>query len=274
MTLACSSQTFTSATADSGASIGGSETGGFQNAGGGSGSSGKPGTGGVRSSGGVTGTGSQPGGGGPGTGGVSAAGGGSSSDSGVITTDGGVGTSDSGVITTDGATTSGVRCTGPDLAFPTFEKGCTNDASCALVRHTTSCCGSELFMGINHSEVSRFLAAESICDSQYPSCRCASEGADAEDGTMVPWGSESRIVVSCINGTCSSHYSGKTFACSTATCTDLQYCSMVSGGPAGSGISYNCNLLPAGCTSCSCVSSVGCVCTQDQGFIKVSCAAP
>src|SRR5204863_674199 len=158
-----------------------------------------------------------------------------------ITTDGGVVGSDSGVITTDGGVTDAVRCTGPDPTFPTFEKGCTNDASCVLVRHTTSCCGSQLFMGINHSELARFQAAESICDSQYPACGCASQGADAEDGTLVPWGSENLIAVSCLNGTCLSHYTGKTFPCGTTTCTDQQYCSMFTGGPAGSPISYNCN---------------------------------
>jgi hypothetical protein len=249
-------------------------------AGGTSGSSGKLGAGGARSSGGMTGTGARPVGGGPGStggaraaGGVNAAGGGSSSDSGVTATDGGVGTSDSGVITPDGGTTSVVRCTGPDPTFPKFEKGCTNDASCVLVRHTTSCCGSQLFMGINHSELARFQAAESICDSQYPACGCASQGADAEDGTMVPWGSENLIAVSCVNGTCLSHYSGKTFACGTKTCTDQQYCEMVSGGPAGSGTSYYCGFL-GGCSSCSCVPATGCVCSQDQGFIRVSCAAP
>jgi hypothetical protein len=120
-----------------------------------------------------------------------------------------------------------------------------------LVRHTTSCCGSQLFMGINHAELARFQAAESICDAQYPACRCASQGAEAEE----------------------SHFMGKTFACGTETCTDQQYCEMMSGGPAGSGTSYYCNFL-GGCASCSCVPSTGCVCSQDQEFIRVSCAAP
>lgn len=274
MGLACSSQAFTSANTDAGVNVGGSNTGSSQGAGGASGSSGRSGVAGAKSTGGVNGTGARPVGGSPGsTGGASANGGGSSTDSGVITTDGGVVGSDSGVITSDGGVGGDVRCTGPDPAFPTFDKGCSSDANCVLVRHTTSCCGSQLFMGINHAELARFQAAESICDSQYPACGCASQGADAEDGTMVPWGSESRIVVSCNNGVCLSHYGGTTFGCGTATCTDQQYCSMFTGGPAGSPTTYNCNLL-GGCTSCSCVSSTGCVCTEDQGLIKVSCAAP
>lgn len=196
----------------------------------------------------------------------------SSPDSGVITADGGVVTSDSGVISPDGGAV-GIRCNGSNPTFPTFEKGCTNDASCVLVRHTTSCCGSQLFMGINHAELTRFQAAESICDAQYPGCGCASQGANAEDGTLVPWGSENLIAVSCMNGACQSHYTGKTFPCGTATCTDQQYCSTFTGGPAGSPTSYNCAFL-GGCSSCSCIGNPGCVCSQDQGFIKVSCAAP
>lgn len=299
MTLGCSSQAFTSASVDAGSSLGGSDTGGGQ-------SGGAPGLGGRGS--GATRSGGAPGSGGcngstqtlayyspacDGTGSPvcvelmtaclcdgttinnaattapfrhfgpctdSGAGGGSSTDSGVITTDAGV--------------TDAVRCTGPDQTFPTFDKGCTNDASCALVRHTTSCCGSQLFMGINHAELARFQAAESICDAQYPACGCASQGADAEDGTMVPWGSENLIGVSCVNGTCRSHYTGNTFQCGTSMCTDQQYCSMYTGGPAGSPTTYSCNYL-GGCTSCSCIGGIQfCTCTEDQGFIKVSCAAP
>jgi hypothetical protein len=38
--------------------------------------------------------------------------------------------------------------------------------------------------------------------------------------------------------------------------------------------SYSCVSL-GGCTSCSCLNaSTGCACTEDQGFIKVSCAVP
>ena len=96
----------------------------------------------------------------------------------------------------------------------------------------------------------------------------------AEDGTLVPVGSENLIVASCDNGICGSHYSGKTFPCGTVTCTDQQYCQVFSGGPAGSTPSYSCIFL-GNCTTCSCLSaSTSCLCGEDQGFIKVSCAAP
>lgn len=278
LALACSSQVFTSASANVTIGDGGPGAGGSRSGGGASGSSGKSGAGGARSSGGVAGAGAQPTGGSPGsTGGVSAAGGvnaaGGVGAAGGVSAAGGGSSTDSGVITSDGGVAGGVRCTGPNQTFPTFEKGCTNDASCVLVRHTTSCCGSQLFMGINHAELARFQAAESICDAQYPACGCASQGANAEDGTLVEWNNENLIGVSCLNGTCLSHYTGKTFACGTATCTDQQYCSTTTGGPVGSTPSYNCVFL-GGCTSCSCVPSTGCVCGEDQGFIKVSCAAP
>lgn len=273
MMTACSSQMFTSATADSGSSTGGSNTGGSRSTGGASGASGKSGTGGATSTGGITGTGAIGASGGPGSTGGTSAGGGSSTDSGVISTEGGGVSSDSGVISSDGGGVSGVQCVAPNPTFPTFEKGCTNDASCAIARHRTGCCGPELFMGINHAELTRFQAAESICDSQYPPCNCPPTNAKAEDGTLVPAGSESLIVVACNNGLCQTHYSGKTFACGTMTCTDQEFCSAFTGGPAGSPTSYSCNSL-GGCSSCSCISSTGCVCSQDQGFIRVSCAAP
>ena len=224
-------------------------------------------TGGSSGAGGAAGNGGAIAGGSGGTAGTvasdgAAGSGGSSSDSGVA--------SDGDAMSSDGGD---VRCWGPNQTFPMFEKSCTADANCVLVSHTTSCCGSALFMGINHDELTRFQSAESICDAQYPGCGCASQGANAEDGTLVPWGTESMIVVSCNNGLCQSHYGGKTFPCGTATCTDQEYCTMFSGGPAGSGTSYNCTFL-GGCPSCSCVGNTGCQCSDNQGFITVSCAAP
>jgi hypothetical protein len=166
-----------------------------------------------------------------------------------------------------------VSCTGNNPTFPTFDKSCASDADCVLVRHTTSCCGSELIMAINGSEQARFQTAESICDQQYPKCGCASQGPTAEDGTLIPFGSENLVKASCSNGTCKSHYAGKTFPCGAATCSDLQYCSSMTGGPAGSTPSYSCVAL-GGCASCSCIGRTGCNCTENQGFITVSCAAP
>jgi hypothetical protein len=269
----CSGESFSSAgnqLSDSGSNeSGGSSqgTGGRPNASGGSAqrTGGRPGSGGKPASGGyggVAGTGSSSSGGtsGGGTGGD----GGARSDSGIISTDGGVVTPDGGAIS----------CWGPVRSFPTFDKGCSDDANCTLVRHTTDCCGGQLMMAINHGEVARFNAAETICDAQYPGCGCAAQGVVAEDGTLVPFGSENLIVAKCDNGQCASKYAGAKFACGTTTCPDLDYCSATVSGVPGGGTSYLCMPL-YGCTTCACLgSSASCQCTQGAVGITVTCYAP
>jgi hypothetical protein len=274
LAFACSSHTFSSSSRDGGADGGGSNTGGSPSAGGASGSAGSlqtggaSSTGGAKTTGGASGTGATGGASGtgasPATGGLGATGGrqGTGGTSG-ISRDGGEGSLDAGAV----------RCTGADPTFPTIDKGCSTSADCVVVRHKTSCCGSGLLMGINHGDLARFQAAESICDAQYPACGCASFGVDVEDGTVLPSGSENLAVASCDNMVCRSHYSGKTFACGTKTCTDQQSCTESSGGPAGTPTSYSCNQL-GNCKSCACVSpstTAGCTCSDGQGFVKITC---
>lgn len=174
---------------------------------------------------------------------------------------------------TDGGT---VRCTGSDPTFPEFERGCSSADNCVLVLHTVDCCGTQLAMAINHSEVERFNSAEAACDAQYPACGCAGQGVRLEDGTVVDFASSDQIAAQCKDGTCSSRYAGDTFACGDRTCTDLQYCSIFTGGPAGSVPSYTCNYKGNLCNACSCVTvGAGCNCAITvEGDITVSCAAP
>jgi hypothetical protein len=277
LAFACSS----SSGRDGGADGGGSNTGGSPSAGGASGSAGSlqtggaSSTGGTRTTGGASGTGASGGatgdangtGASPGTGGLGSTGGrqgtgGAANDSGV-SPDGGEVSLDAGAV----------RCTGANPTFPTIDKGCNTSADCVVVRHTTSCCGSASLMAINHRELARFQAAESICDAQYPACGCASFGVDVEDGTVLPPSSENLVVASCDNMVCRSHYSGKTFACGTQTCTDQQSCTESSGGPAGTPTSYYCDQL-GNCKSCACVSpsaTAGCTCSDSQGFVMITC---
>jgi hypothetical protein len=278
--FACSSHTFSSSSRDGGADGGGSNTGGLPGAGGASGSAGSLQTGGTtsaggaRTTGGASGTGATGGatggangtGASPGTGGLGSTGGrqgtgGAANDSGI--------SPDGGEVLDAGA----VRCTGANPTFPTIDKGCSTSADCVVVHHTTSCCGSAILMAINHGDLARFQAAESICDAQYPACGCASFGVDVEDGTVLAPGSENLVVASCDNMVCRSHYSGKTFACGTQTCTDQQSCTESSGGPAGTPTSYYCNSL-GNCKSCACVSpsvTAGCTCSDSQGFVMIAC---
>jgi hypothetical protein len=274
LAVACSSETFSGSDgggAGGGSNTGGSNTDGSPSVGGASGSAGSlqaggaRSTGGARATGGASGTGASPAAGGSPSRGGSPATGGFPNDSGT--------SRDSGGMSSDAGT---VRCTGANPSFPAFEKSCSTVADCSLVRHMTSCCGSQLYMAINHEDLARFQTAEGVCDAQYPACGCASQGPEAEDGTRVPWGSENLFVASCDNEICRSHYAGKTFACGPKTCTDQQLCNEFSGGPAGSPTSYDCNPLST-CKSCACMdpnTSAGCRCSESQGFMTISCAAP
>lgn len=182
---------------------------------------------------------------------------------------------DGGSVTSDASPprdAGDVRCTGADPTFPSFDKSCTSDGDCALVTHTTDCCGGQLYMGIVHDEQERFAEAEAICSSQYPACGCAAQGALTEEGTMVPWQNVGYIVVGCVQGGCTSRYTGM-WMCGDRTCTADQYCSVVIGGPAGSDPSYSCVSLGA-CNTCDCLSSVGCDCFDQGGQVTVTCYAP
>jgi hypothetical protein len=170
-----------------------------------------------------------------------------------------------------GAGDNAISCVGPMAHFPEFDRSCSTAADCSLVAHTTNCCGARLAMGIASSETPAFNSAESICDAQYPACGCAAQGVQVEDGTQVGWSWQAEVKASCDSGSCKAHYAGTTFSCGTNTCTDKQYCSMSSGGPAGTVPSANC--VQTACTDCAClkVDSAGCSCSVSNGHLVVSC---
>lgn len=277
LALACSGENFAS---NNGANLrkdGGAvdahspANGGASSQGGESGSSGSSGDegaggntmggGGSATSGGLTGS------GGTGAGGGASGSGGNGGAGGTTQTGGGSGVADAG-------TGTGGKLCGPGGTFPTFAKGCSTATNCALVQHETNCCGSMLVMAINHGEVTKFADAEKICESQYPLCGCVSQGVQAEDGTTVPADMASTIVAECVNMSCRSKYGGKTFACGQKTCTDLQYCSVTTGGAVGSLPTYNC--VPMGnCNSCACLPNSGaCTCLVAAVGNTVTCKAP
>lgn len=207
-------------------------------------------------------------------GGTSGSGPGGTSSGGAAGTGGGI-APPSGATGAGGFDTSGVQCASSPPQFPSFDKGCTDTTNCVLVSHETNCCGSILMMGINHAEADRFAALESLCESQYPACGCAASGVSAEDGTTVPLDSQSKIVVTCDNGTCMSQYSGQTIQCGDSkVCTDMQYCSVVKSATTGSA-TYDCLALPSNCTGCGCFTTqVTCTCTQSNGVATLICPAP
>ena len=170
-----------------------------------------------------------------------------------------------------GAGDNAISCVGPTAHFPQFDRSCSTASDCSVVAHTTNCCGSRLAMAIATSEVPAFDSAEAICDAQYPACGCAAQGVQVEDGTQVDFSWQAEVKASCDSGSCRAHYVGATFSCGANTCTDKQYCSMSSGGPAGTIPSATC--AQTTCTDCAClkVDSPACSCTVTNGHLVVSC---
>ena len=80
------------------------------------------------------------------------------------------------------------------------DQSCTVDTDCLAVMHTTSCCGSAVWMGIRSSEQQHFAALEGACDRTYPACGCAAGPPQTDDGSFVPFGG--MATVSCQGGTC------------------------------------------------------------------------
>jgi hypothetical protein len=105
--------------------------------------------------------------------------------------------------TTDTETTAdtGEEIMCPDV-FPMFDKSCSGDNDCAVVVHTTDCCGNSVAIGINENEVDAFEAAEAICDSQYPPCGCPAGPTVAEDGNQAF--DPNDLDVECVMGACTS----------------------------------------------------------------------
>lgn len=247
-----------SAGGEAGTGTGGMTSGGAPGSGGSPGSGGAVSTGGSIGSGGTTSGSGGAGDGGTGTGGAGAAGGAGSG----------------------GANSCGdadvIRCDGANPFFPSFDKGCTNDGSCELVFHMTDCCGGGLYMGINHSALACFEAAEGVCESQFPACGCASQGVNVEDGTFIRWDQVDQIKVECNGGRCRSYWPEGTFECGDGVrCTEDQICVTTNGGPAGSEPSYTCSNRVNGCSDCDCLEMAeGCDCAMRDGNPFVTCNLP
>jgi hypothetical protein len=104
--------------------------------------------------------------------------------------------------TGDGTTDTGEEIDCPGV-FPDFDKSCSGDNDCAVVIHTTDCCGNSVAWGINENEVDAFDAAEEICDGQYPPCGCPAGPTIAEDGNQVL--DPDSLSVECVMGSCMSY---------------------------------------------------------------------
>jgi hypothetical protein len=95
----------------------------------------------------------------------------------------------------------------------TVDHTCSVDADCLAVTHTTSCCGSAIWIGIRSSEKDHFAALESACDRTYPACGCAAGPPLTDDGSVVPFGGMAGV--SCRAGTCKTFSKACGQACAT-----------------------------------------------------------
>lgn len=217
----------------SGAAPGGTQTGGATSvgtggtpptlAGGAVATGGSPRLGGTTGSGGSTGMGGAAGLGGSTThtGGTTGGGGSTRLDGGPVdapTSGGGAG---SGGMSSGGAGGSGTGGTATVDAggaaacqeINTLDQSCLVDSDCLAVLHTTSCCGSSVWLGINKAGAQEFSTLETACDASYPRCGCASGVPTASDGSSIAFGTTAGVT--CQGGLCKTYASACGHPCET-----------------------------------------------------------
>jgi hypothetical protein len=109
---------------------------------------------------------------------------------------------DAGVAGAGGLADGGAKdaAVGACAQVATVDQSCAVDTDCLAVMHTTSCCGSAVWIGIRSSEQQHFAALEGACDRTYPACGCAAGPPQTDDGSIVPFGG--MAAASCQGGTC------------------------------------------------------------------------
>jgi hypothetical protein len=255
------------------------ETGGATGSGGGTGirdggpvdapkSGGGAGSGGTASGGGGANTGGLTSGGtgGAGAGGASTGGKGGASKGGTPT--GGAagtgtgGTSAGGVggAGMGGTTTGGVGGTAACQQVGTLDQSCIVDSDCLAVRHTTNCCGTSVWLGINKTGAQEFSTLESVCDASYPACGCPSGPPTTSDGSSIPFAASA--AVTCQGGVCKTYASACGHLCETGR-------SCITCGQADAGVSVCSLRCPSG-TGCTEAAYSKCTSSFNGGV----CVAP
>lgn len=100
----------------------------------------------------------------------------------------------------DGGSMDVVMCATAPIAFPTFDKSCTDSSQCTFGLHQINCCGSQLALGFNVAEKARFDADEKLCRSEYPPCGCPAAPTKTEDGQT--WDGVKTIISVCTASGC------------------------------------------------------------------------
>jgi hypothetical protein len=133
---------------------------------------------------------------GTGTGGSS----GSASGTGGASAAGGSGGSTAGAA---GASTGGTSAGSECADFPVFERACWDDAWCVTAFHQIDCCGTRIAMGLFHTAVPTFDAAEAACVGTYGPCFCPPQATTTDTGQTAS--DESLIAVQCRSGLCTTY---------------------------------------------------------------------
>jgi hypothetical protein len=213
-------------------------------------SGGGAGSGGATSGGGDANTGGQTSGG---TGGTHTGGNGGAGTGGMRT--GGVGGASTG-----GTATGGTGGTTACQQVGTLDQSCLVDSDCLAVRHTTNCCGTSVWLGINKAGGQEFSMLESLCDASYPVCGCAGGPPTTSDGSSLPFGTNA--AVTCQGGVCRTYASACGHLCETGR-------SCITCGQADAGVSV-CSLRCTGGTGCTEAAYSKCMFTYLGGV----CVAP
>jgi hypothetical protein len=100
---------------------------------------------------------------------------------------------------TSGGSGGGTTCSD----FSQFERACWDDSWCDIAFHQLDCCGSRTAMGIFHTAVASFDAAEQTCAASYPACECAAQATTTDTGQATS--DESTIAVQCRSGLCTTY---------------------------------------------------------------------
>jgi hypothetical protein len=97
---------------------------------------------------------------------------------------------------------TGVQCWPAPEVFPTFDRSCGVDDSCAIVSRQTDCCGSFALLGVVSAEVERFEVAAQACSGQYPDCDCPTQpiATDSGDEAQNP----ADVAIECRDGVCTT----------------------------------------------------------------------
>lgn len=173
---------------------------------------------------------------------------------------GGTHTGGAGGASTGGTTTGGAGGSAACQQAAALDQSCGVDSDCLAVRHTTSCCGASVWLGINKAGAQEYSTLESVCDASYPACGCASGPPTTSDDSSIPLAAN--VAVTCQGGVCKTYASACGHLCETGR-------SCITCGQGDAGVSV-CSLRCPGGTGCTEAAYSKC----ESSFNGGVCVAP